>query len=263
MVINTKEQRLDPFHIPDRDQLIVIPVQDHMSVTFQEIKYLCLCLQDPVTGFQKFQMAKSDIRDHTGIRPRDLSQSVHLTEITDAHFQHRDLVIRAQPKYSQRNSQFIVEIPFCLQHIVFFFQHRGDHFFGTGLTDTAGNSHYRDGQLLQIKLRNILHSLQRRIHLYIRKAFFTQLPFCEGTQCPFFHHTVNKIMGIYPGTFNRNKQKTFLHLSAVLDNSLYFLFLLLRAAHIDTAADFCYIFQRKIFHGTPLIRYIFRNSSDR
>ena len=85
-----------------------------MTIRLQVIEDLCLGFQDAVSGFQKLQMAQADIGDHTGIRPRDFSQAVHFSEVADSHFQDRDLMLRAQAENGQRNSQFIVEISFCL-----------------------------------------------------------------------------------------------------------------------------------------------------
>ena len=80
------------------------------------------------------------------------------------------------------------------------------------------------------------------MHLYIRKAFFSDVLLREGTQGSICHHTVNKIMGIHTCTFNRNKQEPRLCFSAVRYDSLYFPVLHLFAAHIYAAAGFGYIF---------------------
>ena len=77
------------------------------------VKNLCFGFQHTVTVTQIFQMAGSDVGDHTGIRLCDRSQTVHLSKITDSHLQNCDLILFTETKYRQRKSQFVVKVSKC------------------------------------------------------------------------------------------------------------------------------------------------------
>ena len=65
-------------------------------------------------------MALADIRYHTDIWPRNLTQAVHLAKITDTHFQNGNLMFLTQTKHSKRQPQLIIKVPQSLKHPVFF-----------------------------------------------------------------------------------------------------------------------------------------------
>ena len=147
-------------------KLIIITIE--YDIFLHIFKDLCFCFQDTVSVSKIFQMAGSDVCDHAGVRFRDLCKTGHLAEITDSHFQDRNLILATETEYSQRKSQFIVEIPLGFQGAVFLFQDRGDHLFCAGFSNTSCDSHNRNIKLLQIKLRNVLHCLKGRFYLNVR-----------------------------------------------------------------------------------------------
>ena len=160
-------------------------------------------------------MTQTDVGDHTGIRPRDLGQSVHLSEITDPHFQHCHLMFIPQVEHRKRQAQLIIEIPLGLQHLIFLRKYRGDHFLGAGLSHAACDPHNRNLQLLQIILRNILYRLKRRFHLDIGIRLFSQIFLGKSGQSPFLHNSFYKIMAVRPCPLYRHEKTSFPDFSAV------------------------------------------------
>ena len=139
-------------------ELIIIAVKH--DIFFHILKNLCLGFQNAVSVSKVLQMTGSDVRDHTGIRFRDFCQTGHFPEITDSHFQNCDLIFITKAEHSQRKSQLIVEISLCFEGAVFLFQYRRNDLFCAGFSNASCDSHNRNPQLLQIKFRDILHSLK-------------------------------------------------------------------------------------------------------
>ena len=122
-------------------------------------------------------MTGTDVCDHTGIRFCNLCQPGHLAKITDSHFQNCDLIFITKAEYCQWKSQLIVEIPLGFQYTVFFLQHRGNHLFCAGLSDTSGDTDYFDIELLPVVLGDPFDCLQRRCNLNVRSCRVCQLFF--------------------------------------------------------------------------------------
>ena len=162
----SEKYRLDAVVFFYSREFVVIAVE--YDVFLHIFKDLCFCLQDTVSVPKIFQVAGSDVCDHAGVRFRDFCKAGHLTEITDSHFQNCNLVLITEAEYSQRKSQLIIEISLGFQCAVFLFQDRSDHLFCAGFSNTSCNSHNRNLQLLQIKLRNVFYCLKRRFYLNVR-----------------------------------------------------------------------------------------------
>ncbi len=112
--IHTKEDRFDPLVFFYSSKLIIVSVQNNVSIRFQELKDLSLCFQHAIPVPEVFQMTSSNIRDHTGIWSGDLCKSCHLAKITDPHLQNSNLILLAKTEDRKRQSQFIVKVPLRL-----------------------------------------------------------------------------------------------------------------------------------------------------
>ena len=174
LCIESEKYRFDAIVFTYCRQFIVITIQNNMSFRVHGLKDLCFGFEHTIAVSEIFEMAGSDICDHTGIRSGDLCQSGHLAKITDSHFQNCDLIFISQAENSQRKSQFIIKVSLCLECAVFFFKYRSDHFFCAGLANTSGDPDNRDLKLFQIKFCDILHCLKRRSYLDIWKICILQ-----------------------------------------------------------------------------------------
>ena len=59
------------------------------------------------------QMTLTDICYDTNVRSCNLTQTMHLTEFTDSHLQHRRSMLLCDPKYGQRKSDFVIIVSRC------------------------------------------------------------------------------------------------------------------------------------------------------
>ena len=165
------------------------------------------------------------IGNHTHIGACHFTESVHLSKITDAHLYHCHLMLRTYPKQGQGHPDFIVIIPFCLQHPVFLCQDTGNKFFGTCLSHTAGNAYHGDSDFSAIELCDILQGLKCILNDTITSPVHTL--------CPGFHRQLfrcllrnskhgscrksltDKLMSIHTFTNGSQENATRFHLSRI------------------------------------------------
>ena len=222
-------------------KLVIIAVENDISVGFQGRKDLCFCLQNSVSVTKVLQMTGSDICNDTGFRLCNFCKSGHFAKITDSHFQNCDLILISQSEYSKRKPQLIIKIPLGFQCSVLFLQNRGNNFFCTCFSHTSGNSHNRNLKLLQIKFCNVLYCLKRRFYLNISVICPFLQSLRKGCKTALFHYIQNKPVSIHPLSHNGNKKSSCFRFSAVRGHRRHFPVQKLFRSMISTAAYLCYI----------------------
>ena len=91
------KKRLIPAGILHRDQLVIVAIQNNGRVLRHMVKHFRLGPQNTITVSQILQMTGPDVGDDTDIRPRNVRQAVHLTEVGDSHLNHSHLVLLPDP----------------------------------------------------------------------------------------------------------------------------------------------------------------------
>lgn len=122
-------------------------------------------------------MGKSDIGNHTDIRPCDFCKPCHFSEITDPHFKDSHLVFFPDVEYRQRKTDFVVKVAFCFQHPVFLGENRSNHFFCACLSYTAGDAYNFDIQASAVVLCNVFERLQTGRNLNPGEGNISQILF--------------------------------------------------------------------------------------
>ena len=100
-------------------------------------------------------MSDSDVCDNADIRACDSRQAGHLPETADSHLEHSDLMLFPDLKYSERKSDFIVEVPLCFEHGKSLRQDGGNHLFCARLADASGDSYDFDIKRTAVMFRNV------------------------------------------------------------------------------------------------------------
>ena len=146
-------------------------------------------------------MAEADVGHHTDVGPGDPAEPVHLAKIADAHFQHRHLIVLPDAEHGQRHAQLVVKVALGLAYPELLFQHRGDHFFRTGLSHASHDTHHRDRQRFPVKFRDILQRLIAGSHLDVR-AFCLRRSVLHQHRCrAFFKHLRHERVTVHPLAF--------------------------------------------------------------
>ena len=173
---------------------------------------------------------------------------MHLTEIRDSHLKYRNLMLGADIKNRQWQSDLIVEIARGLEHRIFLRQYRSDHLLRARLADTSRDSDHFDIQLPAIEGGNLFHCLRCGIHKDIRSCRMIQRSFREYGKCAFFKHIRNKTMAVHTLALDWNEQIIFLHLAAVCDCACNHFLQIRRLTDISAFTCLCDIFQSHIWH---------------
>ena len=140
--------RLNAFHIGDGGEFVVVAINDDMSIGLNEIKHLGFSFQNAVSINEVLQVAAPYIGHNHGVGACHLCQAVHFAKVADAHFQHRQLVIASQAENGDGQAEFVVEIAFGFECLIFPAQHTVGHLFGARFTHTAHDTHHRNVELL-------------------------------------------------------------------------------------------------------------------
>ena len=100
---------------------------------------------------------------------------MHLAKFRNSHFQNCNLMLFFNLKNSQWQTNSIIKIPLCLMYPEFCVQYRCNHFFGTGLSNTSGNSHYFNVKSTPIETCQTLHGSYGIFHQNISSIYIKTL----------------------------------------------------------------------------------------
>ena len=93
----------------------------------------------------------------------------------DTHLKYGNLCILRHIEDRDRKSPFVIEVSKCFMYMIFLSQNRGNHLFGTGLSDTSGNSDNFHIKRITIKLGNVKQCLPCGFYQNIRKIRLTEI----------------------------------------------------------------------------------------
>ena len=85
-------------------------------------------------------MAGPDIRKYDRVGLHYVSETVHLSEMIDAHLDHRRLMLVPEPEYRKRHAYLVIKIAFGLERIELLLQHRSHKLLRARFADRADDA---------------------------------------------------------------------------------------------------------------------------
>ena len=208
-------------YIINIDPKIIISINNHHTLRLHILDHFRLCPEDPFPAPQIFKMRITDYRKDTNIRLCHLCETGHFLKMRDAHFDHSHIVLWFDTKNSQRHSQFIIKIGFCLQHLKPGIQNGRDHFLRRSLTDASRDTDHRDRQRVPVPSGKFLQCLLNIFHddhwpsLPIRHA----VPDATGRSA--FKRLTDIVVTIHFFSGESGEHGVFLNFTAVDDHRAY------------------------------------------
>ena len=153
---------------PHRQNQLIIGIQHGNAGRRQGFDQFILGCGDIRHRAKSFQMRFSYIRHHADRRQGDRGQFGNLAAPPHPHLDDHRLMRDIQSQQRLRQSDFIVEVRFCLQHIQRSRQYGGNHVLGRGLAVGSGHRNQRDLEPAAVESSQILQGLTTIFHPYYR-----------------------------------------------------------------------------------------------
>ena len=143
-------------------------------------------------------------------------KSGYFSEIAHSHLYHGNIVVFRQSEQRQRNSDFVIIIPFRFMRLKLFAQNARNHFFRRSLSYASGYADDRDIKLHPVIGRDIHQSLERVVHLDNRQLPKVALVSVDDAAYgAVFYRRGDKLVSIVILAVKRQKDDSFFDLSAV------------------------------------------------